>query len=124
MTRREPSVLLVCQDAVLRAAAVRRFEAEGWQTQEALHQEDAERRAVRFRPHIVLLDARVVDDVEETLRRWKTLPTLLKSRIIVLAEHPSAAQVHAILSAGAETIILIGHQSSQDIVRIAGNLLP
>ena len=124
MVSREPRVLLLSEDAILRAVLLRRFEAEGWVAEEALHAEDAERRGMQLRPHIIVADIRALPDPEKSLIRWGKLPTLLKTRVIVIAENISGEQVKSLHDAGAVTVALLGHQTPQDIVRIARNEVP
>lgn len=124
MTSREPRALVLGSDALYRAVLVRRFEKEGWEVEESSHAEDAERRAVQFRPHVVVAQMQSVKEMTFLLRRWKSLPTLVQARVIVEALHLDPGDAEELLAAGAATIALRGHQSPSDIVRRAGKELP
>lgn len=124
MTSREPRALVLSADALYRAVLVRRFEKEGWEVVESSHAEDAERRAVQFRPHVVVAEMQNVKEMTFLLRRWKSLPTLLQARVIVEASQLLPGEAEELLAAGAATVALRGHQSSADIVRRAGKELP
>jgi hypothetical protein len=103
---------------------VRQFEKEGWEVEESSRAEDAERRAVQFRPHVVVAEMQSVQEMTFLLRRWKTLPTLLQARVIVEASTLLPGEAEELLHAGAATIALRGHQTPGDIVRRAGKELP
>ncbi len=123
MKSREPRVIILCTDARYRSVLVRQFEKEGWEAEESSRAEDAERRAVQFRPHVIVAQMQQKDEMLFLLRRWKTLPTLTQTRVIVEVSvlHPGEAE--ELLNAGAATVALRGHQTPQDIVRRAGREL-
>lgn len=124
MTSREPRVLILATDALFRGVLVRRFEKEGWEVEESSHADDAERRAVRFRPHVVVVEMHKIKETIFLLHRWKSLPTLTQARVIVETTHLLPGESEELLAAGAATIALRGHQSPADIVRRAGKELP
>lgn len=124
MTSREPRAIVLCADALYRSVLVRQFEKEGWEVEESSRAEDAERRAVQFRPHVVVAEMQDVQEMTFLLRRWKTLPTLLQARVIVEASTLLPGEAEELLDAGAATIALRGHQTPGDIVRRAGKELP
>lgn len=124
MTSREPRVIILCEDAVYRSVLGRQFEKEGWEVEESSRAEDAERRAVQFRPHMVIAEMQNVQEMIFLLRRWKTLPTLLQARVIVEASALLPGEAEELLEAGAATVALRGHQTPGDIVRRAGRELP
>jgi ActR/RegA family two-component response regulator len=124
MNSREPRVIVLASDALYRGVLARRFEKEGWEVEESMRAEDAERRAVQFLPHVVVVEMQTREEVEFLLRRWKTLPTLRQARVIVEAHELSHGEAERLLEAGAATIALRGHQTPGDIVRRAGKELP
>jgi DNA-binding response OmpR family regulator len=124
MISREPRVLIVGADAIHRGVLTRRFEKEGWEVEESQRAEDAERRAVQFRPHVVVLEMEQLKEALFLLRRWKTLPTLLGARVIVEALQLAPGEAEELLEAGAATVALRGHHAASDIVRRAGRELP
>lgn len=124
MTSREPRVIILSTDAWYRGALTRRFEKEGWEVEESTRAEDAERRAVQFRPHIVVAQMHDAKEMLFLLRRWKTLPTLRTSRVIVEAMQLAPGEAEELLEAGAATVALRAQQSPADIVRRAGKELP
>ena len=114
----------MCADALYRSVLVRQFEKEGWEVEESSRAEDAERRAVQFRPHVVVAEMQNVQEMTFLLRRWKTLPTLLQAHVIVEVSTLLPGEAEELLDAGAATIALRGHQTPGDIVRRAGKELP
>jgi len=124
MNSREPRVIVLCADALYRRVLVRQFQKAGWEVEESSRAEDAERRAVQFRPHVVVAEMQSVQEMTFLLRRWKTLPTLLQARVIVEASTLLPGEAEELLDAGAATVALRGHQTPGDIVRRAGKELP
>ena len=116
--------MVLCTDALYRSVLVRQFEKEGWEVEESSRAEDAERRAVQFRPHIVVAEMQNVQEMIPLLRRWKALPTLTRARVIVEASILLPGDAEKLLDAGAATVALRGHQTPGDIVRRAGKELP
>ena len=114
---------MLCQDAVLRTALVRRFEKEGWDVQEASHRADVERKAVQFLPHIVFLEGESLEEIPDMLMHWKKLPTLARARVIVGVGLLTPEGIRTLLGAGVAAIALRGQQSPGDIVRLAGKEL-
>lgn len=124
MNSREPRVIILTNDAVYRGVLTRRFEKEGWEVEEATHPEDAERRAVQFLPHVVVLEHQDKNETLACIRRWKTLPTLRQARVIVEAHELAQGEAEILLQEGVATVALRGHQAPSDIVRRAGKELP
>lgn len=121
---REPRVLLCIADPVYRTVVLRRFEYEGWECEESSRAEDAERRAVRFCPQIIIVDMVSLHDAKALLARWKSLPTLLQTRVIVDAEVLAHGEADSLLRAGAATVFLRGYHTPEEIVRRAAKELP
>ena len=119
MTSREPRVMILGNDSVLRGVLLRRFEQEGWEGEEALRAEDVERRAVQFAPHVVVVSLPSEDDVLFLLRRWHILPPLARVRVIVEIHMLAPLKSEELLRAGASAVFLRGHYTPQDIVRRA-----
>lgn len=124
MTSREPRVIVLGTDAWYRGALIRRFEKEGWEVEESTRAEDAERRAVQFRPHVIVTEMQDAQEMLFLLRRWRSLPTLQTTRVIVEAVQLTPGEAEALLEAGAATVALRAHQTPADIVRRAGKELP
>ena len=124
MNSREPRVIILTHDAVYRGVLARRFEKEGWEVEESTHAEDAERRAVQFLPHVVVIENQNTEETLALIKRWKSLPTLRQARVIVEAHVLAHGEAELLLHAGVATVALRGHQSPSDIVRRAGKELP
>lgn len=124
MNSREPRVIILSSDPWFRGALARRFEKEGWEVEESTRAEDAERRAVQFRPHIIVAEMQDAKEMRFLLTRWKSLPTLLATRVIVEATALAPGEAEELLEAGAATVALRAQQSPADIVRLAGKELP
>lgn len=124
MTSREPRVIVLSDDAIYRSLLARRFEKEGWEVEESLRAEDTERRAVQFHPHVIVGEMVRLADMVLLLKRWKSLPTLLSTRVIVEASALTPGEAEELLAAGAATVAVRGHQTPADIVRLAGKELP
>lgn len=111
-----PSVLLVTAASVLADIYVRRFERQGWDAYVVGELGEAERKAVRLRPTVLMIDADTVTGVVNEITRLKRLPTLMKTSIIIFAKHATHAFVHDALAAGAHDVILTPHTKPTEVV--------
>lgn len=111
-----PSVLIVTAAPVLADIYLRRFERQHWDAYMVTELGEAERKAVRLRPTVMLIDADTIDGIVDELRRLKRLPTLMKTVLIVFAKHASHALVHDLLAAGAHDVILTPHMKPTELV--------
>lgn len=111
-----PSVLFVTAASVLADIYIRRFERQGWDAYVVSELGEAERKAVRLRPTVLMIDADTVEGIVDELKRLKRLPTLMKTNIIVFAKHASHAFVHDALAAGAHDVILTPHMKPTELV--------
>lgn len=103
------SILLAACDFTLAGIYGRKFEREGWEVEVVESLAEAEHAAVRMRPSVLLFDASCTTDVAKEIRRLKALPTLMRSKIVVLTDFAHRAQIDAALAAGASDFLLVGH---------------
>jgi DNA-binding response OmpR family regulator len=107
----------------MREIYVSRFERDGWEVDSASSLLDAERRAVQLRPSVLLVSYLVLEDVKATFKRLRSLPTLLKTSIVVTAKHLSRETVDLLLLAGAKDVILTAHITPQALVKRMNQLI-
>ena len=112
------------EDPIFRDTLRKRFEEEGWDVEEAAHEEDVARRAVQFLPHVVLAECANVENGKAMLSAWKRLPTLKNAVVVLYMSAFSHEDAHALLQAGAATVLLRGHHRAKEIVRRVGWELP
>ena len=111
-----PSVLMVTAAQVLADIYLRRFERQHWDAHVVTDLGEAERKAVRLRPTVMLIDLDTIGGVVDELKRLKRLPTLMKTALIVFAQHASRVMVHDLLAAGARDVILTPHMKPTEVV--------
>lgn len=116
MSSQAPAVLIVDSSAAQGASYARHFERRGWTVAVVTALIDAERKAVRMRPLVLVIDVLSLTEAEADIRRLRTLPTLLKTRIVVLARRATAQQVDKLLAAGAHELILTPHITPLSVV--------
>ncbi len=119
----KPSILLSIRDLHLAEIFAHQFERDGWEVEVIDKLPAAELRAVQFRPNILVIDAQALPDVTSELRRLRTLPTLLKTKIVLLADQAHHASVHQALTAGAAEYVLTGHLTPSSLVTKMKRLL-
>ncbi len=119
----KPTILLAVHDLHLAEIFARQFEREGWTVEVIDKLPAAELRAVQFRPNIMIIDAQALPDVASELRRLRTLPTLLKTKIVLLADEAHHTNVHQALTAGAAEYVLTGHLTPSSLVTKMKRLL-
>ncbi len=112
---RKPAILFVLADAKLRDIYLARFEHDGWEVDEAASLLDAERKAVQLRPAILFIGQEFLDNLEANFTRFKSLPTLLKARIVVAGQAFSREAVSTMVRAGAHDIVMTAHVSPQEL---------
>lgn len=119
-----PTILIAACDAYLALVYGRQFEREGWSVTVVDSVAEAERRAVRIRPSVLLFEAACVVDAAAEVRRLKALPTLLKSHIVVLSDGAHMHAIRDVLAAGASDYLLAGHvlpiEAAAKMKRLAG----
>ncbi|HCC83673.1 TPA: hypothetical protein DEP96_02385 [Candidatus Uhrbacteria bacterium] len=119
----KPTILLAIQNLHLAEIFARQFAREGWEVEVVDKLPAAELRAVQFRPNIMILDAQSFSSVSKELRRLKSLPTLLKTKIVLLADQTHHTFVHEALTAGAAEYVLAGHLTPSSLVTKMKRLL-
>lgn len=77
---------------------------------------DAERKAVRMRPNVLVIDVASLAEAEADVKRLRRLPTLLKTTIVVLARRATREAIDELLDAGAHEVILTPHTTPSHVV--------
>lgn len=116
MSPSQPAILLLMADARLRDIYSSRFEKGGWAVETAATLLDAERRAVQLRPSVLVVDVSLLEDVKLGFKRFKSLPTLLKCQLVLLARSLPRSQIDEALAAGAKQVVLTAHLTPQEFV--------
>jgi len=119
----KPAILFLVPDARLRDIYVSRFERDGWEADSASSLTDAERRAVQLRPTVLFVQYSVLENVRTAFKRFRSLPTLLKTRIVIADKHLSRAAVDEVLTAGADEVVITAHLTPQALVRRMNQLI-
>lgn len=116
MATPKPTLLIVASDATLSAAFARCFERDGWDVVVVTSVKDAEHAAVRLRPNVLMLHTACTLDPAAEVKRLRALPTLLRTRIVVLADRAHMPGITAAHAAGAAEYLLVGHTVPGDVV--------
>lgn len=112
-----PSILFVACDSRLAGIYAKKFDADGWEFEIADTLAEAEKKAVKMRPQVMLLGAECAVDIAEEVKRLKKMPTLQKTKIAVLASYASREEIQRALDAGAETYLVLGQFVPQELVK-------
>lgn len=123
MTGTKQAILLVLPDARLRDIYALRFERDGWKVETSGNLVDAERRAVQLRPVILLLHYSLIENVKATFKHLRSLPTLLKTRLVVTDRHLNRPVVDELLKLGAAQVIMTAHLTPQALVTSMNHLI-
>lgn len=123
MTAAKPAILLLIPDARLRDIYLTRFERDGWEADAATNLTDAERRAVQLRPAILFIHHSMLEDVKVNFKRLQSLPTLLKTRLVVADRHLPKTAVDEVLKAGAHEVVMTAHLTPQALVKRMNQLI-
>lgn len=110
------TVLMVVCDTYLAGAFARRFERDGWNVVTVTSVKDAEHIAVRLRPSALLLHTACTRDVAAEVKRLRALPTLRRTKVVLLDDGAHMHGVSTALTAGAADVLFIGHVVPSDMV--------
>ena len=111
-----PSIVIVACDAYLAGIFGRKFELDGWDVGIAESMEEGERKASKQRPSILMLDVDCVVDMEAAIRRMRSMPTLQKTKLVLLAGKGDRVHIQKAREAGADDYLLLGHFVPQEAV--------
>lgn len=123
MTSDQPAILLLLPDARLRDIYASRFEREGWEVDSSATLLDAERRAVQLRPSILLIHYSLIENAKATFKRLRSLPTLLKTKIVIIDRHLPRVAIDELLKLGAEDVVMTAHLTPQGLVTSMTHLI-
>lgn len=117
MATKTPSVLIVDTNSAVGVAYARHFERRSWEVAVVSTLLDAERKAVRMRPTVLVVDVLSLAEAEADIKRLRTLPTMLKTKIVVLARGATPEHVASLLAAGVHELILTPHTTPAHVVQ-------
>lgn len=123
MTNLKPTILLLLPDARLRDIYVSRFERDGWEVDASSNLVDAERRAVQMRPSVLLIHYSLLENLKASFKHLRSLPTLLKTRIVVIDRHLTRPIVDELLKVGAAGVLMTAHLTPQGLVKSMTQLI-
>ncbi len=118
-----PSILIIACDPYLAGIYARKFEKDGWVTEVVENLEEGERKSSKMRPDIILLDNGCTVDVSAEVKRIKALPTILKSKIVILTKAGDREEIERVRKAGASDYLIFGHFVPQEAVQKMRKLL-
>jgi len=113
---KRPSILIVACDPYLAGIYGRKFELEGWDVEIAEDLSEGEKKATRFQPLVILLDADCSADISQEFQRYRSWPTLQQTKIVILASAADRLEVQKALEAGASDYLLLGHFVPQEAI--------
>ena len=119
----KPAILFLIPDARLRDIYVSRFERDGWEVDSATNLTDAERRVVQLRPAVLFVHHAILENVKTAFKRFRSLPTLLKTKIVIVDKHLSREAVDEVLAAGADEVVMTAHLTPQALVKRMNQLI-
>ncbi len=121
-----PTILFALPDQHLAAIFARQFTHDGWLSETVATLTEAELRAVQLRPNVIIFDATVITQaaaLAAEIKRLKNLPTLLKTKLIVLGDAAHMRLINDALAAGATDYILLPHLTPNALVARLRRLL-
>jgi len=94
----------------------RKFERSGWDVDIEEDVVSAERHGAKSPPHVLVLDIDCVADPVAQVKELRSLPTLMRTRLVLLAREGNCDMIDAAMNAGADSFLLIGHFVPQEAV--------
>ena len=111
-----PSILFVACDAYLAGIYGRKFELDGWDVEVVEELQDGERKAMKLRPDVMVIDTGCLVDLVEEMKRLRAMPTLLQTKMVVLARGATHEEIQEALNVGVDTYLLLGHFVPQEML--------
>ncbi len=111
------SILIIACDPYLAGIYGRKFEKDNWDVKIAETVIEGEKMAVKLRPDIILLDDECSTDISSEVKRFRSLPTILKTKIVILAKDGDRKKIEDSKRAGADEYLLLGHFVPQEAVQ-------
>jgi DNA-binding NarL/FixJ family response regulator len=90
---------------------------------ESLNVMDGERRASKSPPAILMLEIDCVADIVAEVKRLRSLPTLIRTKIVLLAKDVERELIDDAMAVGADSFLLIGQFVPQEAVSKMNDLL-
>ncbi len=111
-----PSILIVACDPYLAGIFGRKFEQSGWDVHISESLKEAEQKATKMQPLIFLIGTDCEINLAHEIRRLRTLPTLQRTKIVVLSKSGTREEVNEMSRAGASEYLIAGHFVPQEAV--------
>ena len=109
--------MIVACDPYLAGIYARKFERDGWETHVFETILEAEQKSSKIRPLAILLDDGCSADIAKDVEKFKTFPTLQKTKMIVLSQNGSMERIEKARKAGADYYLIFGHFVPQEAVQ-------
>jgi len=103
------SILLISADAKLAEIYGRKFENDGWDVEIAESIVEGDRKLLKIRPNVIVLDADCVVDLPLEIKRLKKMPTILKTKLAIFSPFGESKQIADSINAGADLFLIKGH---------------
>lgn len=112
-----PSILFVACDSHLASIYAKKFDVDGWEVEIAESLDEGEKKATRSRPDVILLSSDCAADVSIEVKKLRKMPTIQKSKIVILASLGDREEIQSSMKAGASSYIILGHFVPQELVK-------
>lgn len=116
MPMKKSSILISACDSSFSRIIGKRFGARGWKVALADTLIDTERKAAKQQPDILLLHSNCLVNPANEIKRLRAMPTLQKTKLVILTPHGNAEEMHSAMNAGADGYLVRGQFSTQDLV--------
>ena len=114
--------MILC-DPYLAGIYGRKFEQDGWDVDVAEEVDEGEKRAAKTPPQILMLEVDCVADAVAEVKRLRSLPTLIRTKIVLLAKEADRELIDDTLAVGADSFLLLGQFVPQEAVAKMRDLL-
>lgn len=101
--------MIVDSDPYLAGIYGRKFELDGWEVEVAESLAEGEKKAIKLRPNIIMVDADCAGEIGEEIKRLKAMPVLIRSKLVILAKRGKRTEISEALRDGAADYLLLGH---------------
>lgn len=103
------SILIISGDPFLAGIYGRKFERDGWAVGIAESVEQAKMQIAKFQSNIVLIETSCTNNVPALIRELKSLPTMQRTKIVILSKESNRDAIQNARNAGADQYLILGH---------------
>ncbi len=120
---KEPTIVILSCDQHLAEIYTKKFQRQGWVVSLAEDLETAEKKSIKLRPQILLLDTECSIDILVDVKRLQALPTMQQTKIVLMTHRGDKKLIEEAHKLGVSGFLIFGHFSPHEIAQTLKKLI-